>query len=347
MQNNYKFRKQFLFIFLLFSFAALFSGWMQYKQDKIKFRETKEEKLAGEEEQAGPADTVKFGAYIISVYDLNFPQNKVNVDFYVWYNSAKDSLHLIDNFELVNGAEYTKTNETDEKRGNIIYQTFRIKSTIKKNWDISNFPFDKQTIEIQIEDYDKDVSKLVFIPDTTASKFDPNIHVGGWQITGFGIKSADHVYETNYGDPDIPLNEYSSYSRVTVYVNIEREGNGIFFKLFIGLFISVLMSFMTLFIDPSDLDPRFGLSVGAIFAAIASQYVITSTLPQSAVITLVDILHDISFIFIFICIVISVISLHFKKSNNIPAHKKLDKYSFFGLSLCYIVLVLYFVIKSI
>jgi len=341
-----------LILLIISASYIFFTAWMQNKQvpdeKQKKVQEKKTEKqLLPDEETSGPADTVMIGAYVISIYDMNFPSNKVAVDFYVWYNTTIDSLDLMENFEVVNAIEYTKTHENNERRGNIIYQNFRVNSVIKKEWDIAHFPFDKQIIEIAIEDYDKDISKLVFIPDTAASKIDNNIHIGGWKITGFGIKVNDHVYETNYGDPEIPMGEYSSYSRVIVYASIEREGKGLFFKLFLGLFISALISLLTFFIDPVDLDPRFGLSVGAIFAAIASQYVITSTLPQNAKFTLVDILHDISFIFIFLCIIGSVISLHLKKHDKIKQHLKLDKYGFYILCISYLLLVIYFVNKAI
>jgi hypothetical protein len=186
----------------------------------------------------------------------------------------------------------------------------------------------------------------VFIADTIGSKIDKSIHIEGWEIKNFGIKTVENAYETNYGDPDIPIDEYSSYSRVVIHFTIEREGNGLFFKLFIGLFISVLISLLTFFVNPLDLDPRFGLSVGAIFAAIASQYVITSTLPQNARLTLVDILHDVSFIFIFLCILVSTISLHYMKNGKEKQSKKLDWYSFLILSICYVILVSYFVTKA-
>ena len=278
---------------------------------------------------------------------MDFPGNKVNIDFYVWYTTPKDSLNLIEYFELVNATGYNRSNETRETRGDIFYQTMRINSQIKEMWDVTNFPFDRQKIEIMIEDYDKDNTKLIFIADTSASKIDKEVEIEGWNVKDFGIKAVNHTYETNYGDPDIPLNEYSSYSRVIVYFTIEREGNGLFFKLFIGLFISVLMSLLTLFVNPLDLDPRFGLSVGAIFAAIASQYVIASTLPQNDKITLVDKLHDVSFIYIFITILISTVSLHYMKHDKKQSSHKLDRRSFYVLAISYVILVVYFVSRTI
>lgn len=333
---------------LIMSAGAVFQQNMQDRNEKRSNTEELKVKLnkTGDEENA-PADTVKIGAYLFSVYDLDFPGNKVNADFYVWYNTTKDSLDLLKYFELVNAVDFQKSGETDERRGNVIYQTLRVNSKLKKAWDVSHFPFDRQTIEIIIEDFDKDNSKLIFIPDTIGSKIDKSVEIPGWKVKDFGIKVVDHTYETSYGDPSIPLNEYSAYSRVIVYFTVEREGKGLFFKLFIGLFISVLISLLTFFVNPLDLDPRFGLSVGAIFAAIASQYVISSTLPQNQKLTLVDILHDISFIFIFVCILISTISLHLKKSGKDKQSQKLDRYSFYVLATSYVILAVYFIVSSL
>lgn len=294
-----------------------------------------------------PADTAKVGAYIFSIYDADFPGNKLSIDFYIWYLYKNDSLKLNETFELVNSKEAVKTGETVEKKAGYDYVSFRCNSVIKKQWDIRNFPFDNQKIELEIEDADFDNTKLVFIADSIESKIDKSVRLEGYRIKDFGIKTEGHTYETNYGDPTIKDGNYSTYSRVIIYFTLERDGKGIFFKLFLGLFISVLISLLTFFINPADLDPRFGLSVGAIFAAIASQYVISSSLPQNQMITLVDILHDISFIFIFLCILISAISLHFVKKGKENKSKLLDKYSFFIFSAIYILLVYYFISRAL
>jgi len=350
MKKNYRFRKTAFLLITLIIFLSLF--WGNIFQDEDKSKDNKGEvklKVEGseEEEQSGPADTVMIGVYVFSVYDLDFPGNKINADFYVWYNAKNDSLDLLQYFELVNSVEFNKTGETDERRGDIVYQTVRINSRVKKSWDVSNFPFDRQTVELIIEDFDKDNTKLVFTADTIGSKIDKNVHIEGWQVKDFGIKVVDNTYETSYGDPAISIDEYSAYSRVIVYFTIEREGKGLFFKLFLGLFISVLISLLTFFVNPMDLDPRFGLSVGAIFAAIASQYVITSTLPQNESLTLVDVLHDVSFIFIFMCILASTISLHYMKNDKQKLSQKIDRVGFFILSILYVILTIFFVTKAL
>lgn len=292
---------------------------------------------------AAKPDTVRIGVYIISLYDLNFPANQLNLDFYVWYHYKSDSLAPVGTFELINAKSFEKTGQLDEVYDTVLYSSFRCNGVIRKDWDVRRFPFDRYTIDIIIEDVDKDKSRLLFVPDLTNSKMDRDVKLEEWEMSNFNIKVVDHTYETNYGDPHIPVNEYSTYSRVVASFTITRHGNGLFFKLFIGLFISVLISTLTFFVTPTDLDPRFGLPVGAIFAAIASLYVINSTLPQNAALTLVDILHDISFISIFICIMLSTISLHLYKLEKQKSSFKLDRISFFLVLIIYITLVVLFV----
>lgn len=340
-----------LALFLIFAGGAFWQNKTENVQKKDSVEKIQKTETTGtsetSDEKTQAVDTVKIGAYIFSLYDLDFPGNKLNADFYLWYNTTKDSMGLLENLEIINATELNKSYEMNEKRGSIFFHSVRINTKIKEEWDVTNFPFDKQVIEIKIEDFDKDNTKMVFVADTAASKIDKDVHLDGWKIKNFGIKIDDHTYETNYGDPDIPLNEYSSFSRATLHFTLEREGKGLFFKLFIGLFISVLISLLTFFINPLDLDPRFGLSVGAIFAAIASQYVITSTLPQNERLTLVDILHDISFIYIFVCILISTISLHYMKLGKEKQSQKLDRISFFVFASTYLILIIYFVGKAI
>lgn len=352
MLNKLKYNRKLHLIFPLVVFLVLSSGAvlqdLNKKENRIELKSnpnTERENIT--EEETETTDTVRIGAYIFSVYDLDFPGKKVNVDFYLWYNARRDSIDMLEYLEVINATGYNKSGETTENRGEQLYQTVRINSTIKAEWDVTHFPFDRQVVEIMIEDYDKDNTKLVMIADTIGSKIDKNVHIDGWQITGFEVKVYDHIYETNYGDPDIPLNEFAAYSRAVISFTIEREGKGLFFKLFVGLFISVLISLLTFFINPLDLDPRFGLSVGAIFAAIASQYVISSTLPQNDRLTLVDILHDISFIYIFICILISTISLNYMKADKVKQSQTLDKYSLYIFASTYVVLVLYFVSRAL
>ncbi len=79
-----------------------------------------------------------------------------------------------------------------------------------------------------------------------------------------------------------------------------RTGYGYFGKLFTGLFIAVGISLIGMLTSPEELDSKFALSVGAMFAAVASEYLVTASLPDSNILTMADKLHILSFLFIFL-----------------------------------------------
>lgn len=281
-------------------------------------------------------DSVKIGVYITSLYDLSLPENSFKCDFWIWFNYQNDSLKPLETMELVNAKEADVSMPSTEKKNNINWGAQKVKTQIKKQWNIENFPFDTQSLDILIEEAIKDTSALVFMADEKNSKIDQNIQVDGWEIKKFQIKSRISTYATTYGDPVLKGN--SSYPRAIVSVQLARKGGGLFFKLFVGVYIAFAISILVFFIEPVDVDPRFGLSVGSLFAAVGNKYIVDSILPETIAFTLVDKVHLLTFFFIFISLMISVQSLYWYKKDQIKKSKKLDKYAFIGTLSVYLII---------
>jgi L-asparagine transporter-like permease len=99
-------------------------------------------------------------------------------------------------------------------------------------------------------------------------------------------------------------------------MTLERHAWGLFMKIFIGMYIAFLISIISFTPHPSELEPRFGLPVGGLFAAVGNKYIIDSLLPESSFFTLVDTLHTITFMSIFATLVVSAITLKLHDSNK-------------------------------
>ncbi|MGN6803411.1 MAG: hypothetical protein ACTHJN_16025, partial [Ginsengibacter sp.] len=89
--------------------------------------------------------------------------------------------------------------------------------------------------------------------------------------------------------------------------------------------VAFLVSFLVFFIKPIYVDPRFGLSIGGLFAAIGNKYVVDSNMPESISFTLVDKIHVITFVYILATIFFSLVSLKIYDSNKIRSQKTFDK----------------------
>ena len=80
--------------------------------------------------------------------------------------------------------------------------------------------------------------------------------------------------------------------------------------------------------------------MGALFAAIGNKYIIDSSLPESTSLTLVDILHGITLLFIFLVVAASAYALTLVKKD------KLKKANRFDMIVAQVLLVLFLIVNA-
>jgi hypothetical protein len=270
-------------------------------------------------------DTVEIGSYVISLHDLDFHNKEYDARFWVWMIYKNPEFDFAHRVEVPNAKDLVIQDiMTDTLEGDKIWVLMKLKCTMKQNWRVHNFPFDKQHLEIAIENSEYDTRKLVFKVDSTGAHFDPKFTVDGWNILNFKTQIQNSHYQTDFGDPTLgkDASEYASY---VISMELTRNAWGLFLKLFIGMYISFLIALISFNVDQADSGPRFELPVGGLFGSIGNKYIIDTILPESSLFSLVDSLHALTFISIFVILAISVYSLQvFDRGQEIRA-RKIDK----------------------
>jgi hypothetical protein len=185
----------------------------------------------------------------------------------------------------------------------------------------------------------------VFEPDTFGSTFDRELTLDGWHLSDFKVNTDIHEYTTVFGDPSTDA-LHSEYASFNIIMEIEREAWGLFLKIFIGMYIAFMISVLSFTTKPSELEPRFGLPVGGLFAAVGNKYIIDSLLPESSAFTLVDSLHSITFLAIFTTLLVSAISLHYYDSGKTERSTKVSYWGSRIVMVTYIVLNVILVILA-
>lgn len=249
------------------------------------------------------------------------------------------------NLEIPAAKSVTKSFSTTDTVNGQIYLLMKIQCVMKDTWAIDNFPFDQQRLRLSLENSQFDSKDLMFVPDTLGKHFDPRFALRGWQVDSLNISSGIKAYETAFGDPTVkkPHTEYSSYK---VKVVIKRDAMGLFWKMFLGMYVAFLIAYMCFYIHTDSIDSRFGLSVGALFAVIGNKYIIDSSLPESTTFTLVDTLHGITLIFILGIIVATAFSLRLIKKDKIKQANRLDFVSAQVLVVAYVLLNAWFIYQA-
>jgi len=115
-------------------------------------------------------------------------------------------------------------------------------------------------------------------------------------------------------------------------IDLERkESFLVLFKLITGVLVAFVISCCVFFIKPYNIDPRFGLCVGGLFATIGNKYIIEGMVPSTNEVTMLDDIHNVTLVFIFLIITISVISLHLYEkgsTKSLKLSRLIDRISF-------------------
>ena len=268
-------------------------------------------------------DTVKTGIYITSIHDIDFKQKEYTVDLWLWLKYKNKKFDFVQNLEVPQAKTVTKSFSTIDSTKGRIYLLMKLQCVMKDSWAINNFPFDKQRLRFAIENSQFDANSLVFAADTLGKHFDPKFTLRGWNIDSIGINIGTKVYETGFGDETLAKPQ-STYSTYKVRLRIDRDAIGLFWKMFLGMYMAFLIAYMCFYIHKDSIDSRFGLSVGALFAVIGNKYIVDSSLPDSTTFTLVDTLHGLTLLFILAVIIATAYSLKLIKQDKEAQAQKFD-----------------------
>ncbi|MDB5063078.1 MAG: hypothetical protein JWP67_2921 [Mucilaginibacter sp.] len=292
--------------------------------------------------QKATPDTVYSGVYITSIHDINFKDKEYNVNLWLWLKYKNKKFDFLHNLEVPQAKSVTTSYSTIDSSDNKIYLLMKLQCVMKDSWAIDNFPFDRQKLRFSIENSQFDSKSLVFAADTLGKHFDPRFTLRGWRIDSLDVSTGIKVYETGFGDESLkkPHTEYSNFK---VRLQIDRDAMGLFWKMFLGMYVAFLIAYMCFYIHTDSIDSRFGLSVGALFAVIGNKYIIDSTLPESTTFTLVDTLHGITLLFILTVIICTSYSLKLVKQEKLDKARRFDLICAQVLLAAYLLLNTYFI----
>jgi hypothetical protein len=297
-------------------------------------------------EEAHP-DTVKVGIYVTSIHNIDFKEKQYDINMWLWLKYKRAEFDFEKNLEIPMAKTFEKSYTTvDTLEDGTIYMLMKLQCTMKGTWKINYFPFDQQKLRFAIENSQYDSKNLVFLKDTLGKHYG-KYFLMQWEKDSFKISADKVIYETGFGDESLarPQTEYSTFKVVIV---VHRHSWELFFKIFLGMYISFLIAFMCFFIHIDNMDSRLALSVGALFATIGNKYIIDSSLPETNSFTLVDWLHGLTLFYIFLVIASSVYTLTLmKKDEDRTRAENFNRVMRYALFTAYVVLNAWLVYNAV
>ena len=287
---------------------------------------------------ANPAK-VDVGFYVDRISDLSVKDASWTVDFYVWFRWRGGAVLPGKSFQVIDGWIESKELEDEHTEGDEYYQRYRVVAKISKSFDVSRFPRDEHQLTINIENPAYQRHQLLFVADQENTSVSSRVRVSAYEISQTKLIEKAHSYKTTRGDPRLAAGVQSIYSQARLGIGIQRPSWGFFFKMFQALYVAVTIAMLAMFIKPTNVDPRFGLGVGGLFAAVANSYVTSSLIPDTGIMTLSDIVNGLGAGMILVTVIQSTVSLYlFERLGAEALSHRFDQLSFAVLSIGYIAL---------
>ncbi len=204
---------------------------------------------------------------------------------------------------------YDDINITDE----VVYSGY-IETDFFHNWDLKEYPFDKQKLQFQIG-ISIDSSIVRF---NQSNFFKSSFNKVKGLKEGYKIEKIE--FEEIFKEQVTEETFFPGVIRKAVYpvanysIVISRSGGWLFLKLFLGSFLAFLISWIVFLIPNKEFDSRISLTVGGIFGAIGNRYFVDSTIPSVQVLTKADMINNMILALLILNVLIVIVQKN-KKIN--------------------------------
>tara|TARA_Y100000590_G_scaffold224442_1_gene253828 strand:+ start:4854 stop:6404 length:1551 start_codon:yes stop_codon:yes gene_type:complete len=200
--------------------------------------------------------------------------------------------------------------------------------TVRNQFNLRSFPFDKQTIRYEFADLTFELRDRLFWPQSftkeTLDRFMNLDDISGWHKNKYEIKRILH---RDTVDMD---GQYRD--AVSIEIELERKHGYYIFKVILPIILILSVCWSVVWVDPKELESRLTITIVCLLSLIAYNFVIDAELPKLEYLTVLDWIVLISYFYATVPNFLSIISFRLQKTN-IKLSNKLEIYSKrYGLS---------------
>ena len=191
-------------------------------------------------------------------------------------------------------------------------------------WNLRAYPFDTQELVIEYSSQmDTSFVQLEYFEDDTTN----SIHLNEFLYLQDGYTVEEEDVIDIIADFEIPdLQNFSDGKRNSVQQEhlvllfLTRNGSFLYFKLFFGGILSLLISLLAFFVARGEFESKITLCLGSVFGAIGNKYFVESSMPDVQVLTKADLINNV--IILLVIINIFIIVAQNSKSLNLGLLEK-------------------------
>ncbi|MEM4215037.1 MAG: hypothetical protein QW484_01595 [Candidatus Pacearchaeota archaeon] len=259
-------------------------------------------------------EKVKVSTYVLNLGKFDLATGTFTADFYLGFKC--ENYCNID-FEFMNGRASSIEKIIDSENEKF----YRIQANLMSPIDLKKFPFDKQKLQIIIEDKKKTIEDMVYVVNLEESGIDPSIIFVGWNLEDWKAEVKEHDYEV--------YNE--TYSQYVFTIPISRILINAIFKTFLPIIFIILVMLSSFVLDPDKITTRLSMVGSALVASVMFHVSLINQIPPVGYLTFIDKFMILTYFVMLLSFLINVVILEMQERKNESIVKKIHSYTEFGM----------------
>ena len=325
-----------------------------YKQKNPEQEFDFEEAVFVDPPNANGATLVDIGMYVIDISNVNSVENTYRLEGLidlVWcdprtkINSKEkhDQIYLEEDAAVkinrIWWPSVTFVNEVGEyfrkneeliifANGTVQYKE-KFSVELKSFFDLTKFPFDEQTLDVEIESFAWDENYLKLELDEQKIGFNSNLNLPEWKIGDLETKIEQNR----------EVRSKAQFSKFLMQIKLIRKPGFYLWKVIIPLIILVIISWSVFWMAEESLADRISFSLTGILTVVAYQFLISENLPNISYLTLMDAILSLSFVAIALTVAENIVVDWLNTENLKFLAIKVDRICQFAFPTVYVFLL--------
>lgn len=248
------------------------------------------------------AEEVVVGAYVNDIQALDLRTHSYAVDVYVWFRWKNPEIDPSQTIELVNGYElwgHTRTYDYPDAPRVLAsgerYQVLRQQGRFSKKLLLTSYPFDSQTLIVELEEPALESDAVAFVPDAQPISLNPQLIIPGFEVGEPRLVIERHQYPTDFGDRGAGN---ARFSRVRIEIPIRRPIVTYGVKFLLPILCVVLCAALMFLFSPKYVESRAGMGITSLLTIVALQITLNEDLPEIDYLVLIDKVYLVAYLFV-------------------------------------------------
>ena len=197
--------------------------------------------------------------------------------------------------------------------GTIEYKE-KFSAELEAHYDLKEFPFDRQKLEIEIESFAWHDDVLIFKMNEEKIGFSTDFEIAEWHIENVESK-IESVKD---------IQDRATFSEFLMEIEVVRKYDYYLWKIIIPLILLVMISWSVFWMIGDKLVDRMSISMTGILTIVAYQFIISDILPRVSYFTFMDTFLSISFLIMLMSVFENIIVNNLDLVDRSAEAKKVD-----------------------